>query len=92
MARSEQWSGPGNNFDATSVYLKQAHGSQPPVEILTFEHDSERMDLKMTWTSSTHLDVAYGGNAKVDFQVVKAFGEIEITLRNLSDGAESFSR
>jgi hypothetical protein len=89
MVRSEQWSGPGNAFDATTVSLNQAGGTKPPVEIMEFEHNSARMDLKMTWMSSTHLDIEYGSNAQVDFQAVKAFGEIEITVRDLSNGATS---
>ena len=92
MARSEQWSGPGNNFDATTVSLNQAGGTIPPVEILMFDHNSAHMDLKMTWMSSTHLDVEYGSNAQINFQAVKAFGQIEITARPLSNVTTSSSQ
>jgi hypothetical protein len=89
MARSEQWSGPGNNYDATTVSLKQTNGVQPPIEILNFVHDYAHMDLKMTWISPTHLDVEYGSHAKVNFQAIKAFGSIVITTRDVSDEATS---
>lgn len=91
-ARSEQWGGPGNAFDATTVLLKQEGGERPPVEILMFEHDFALIDLKMTWISSTHLNVEYGSQAKLDFQAVKTFGKIEITTREMQNGATDVSR
>jgi hypothetical protein len=86
MARSQQWSGPGNAYDATTVTLKQAGGTQPPIEILEFEQNRTRMDLNMTWISPTHLNVEYGSDVRVLFQAVRAFGEIEITTQKYAAG------
>ena len=79
----------GEQLRCNHCVFEKADGTQPPVEILVFEHNSARMDLTMTWRSSTHLDVGYGSKAQIDFQAVKAFGEIEISVRSLSDGATS---
>ena len=87
-ARSQQWSGPGNAYDATTVYLKWVRGSQPAVEILGFSHQYATMNLKMEWLTPTHLNVMYGESGKpgdhvsVDFQAIKCAG-IEISAQHL---------
>ena len=89
VARSEQWSGPGNAYDATTVYLKSLKGSQPPMQVLGFSHQFATMNLKMEWATPTQLHVTYGESAtpgdhvSVDFQVVKYAG-IDISLQHLS--------
>jgi hypothetical protein len=93
VARSEQWSGPGNAYDATTVYLQSLKGSQPPTKILGFSHQYATMNLKMDWTSPTHLHVIYGESAKpgdhvnLDFQVVKCAG-VDISLQYLPVATE----
>lgn len=89
VARSEQWSGPGNAYDATTVYLKWLKGSQPPMQVLGFSHQYATMNLKMEWVTPTHLHVTYGESARpgdhvsLDFQVVKCAG-IDISAQYLS--------
>jgi hypothetical protein len=88
-ARSQQWSGPGNAYDATTVYLKWIKGSRPPTEVLEFSHQYATMNLEMEWVTPTHLNVTYGPSARpgdqvsLDFQVVK-IGGIDISVRQLS--------
>ena len=91
VARSQQWSGPGNAYDATTVSLKRTDDSEPPTQILLFSHDSARMDLKMKWATPSHLDVAYGSHARLDFQVAKCAG-IDISVQDLSNEATNPSQ
>ena len=92
VARSEQWSGPGNAYDATTVYLKSLKGSHPPMQVLGFSHEYATMNLKMEWATPTHLHVTYGESARprdhvsLDFQAVKCAG-IDISLQYLSGDA-----
>ncbi len=91
-ARSQQWSGPGNAYDAETVDLKWIKGSQPRTEILGFSHQYATMNLKMKWLTPTHLEVMYGPSARpgdqvsLDFQVIKIAG-IDISVRDLSSQA-----
>ena len=90
IARSEQWSGPGNAYGATTVFLKSVKGSQPATQVLGFSHEYATMNLKMEWATPTHLHVTYGESARpgdhvnLDFQVVKCAG-IDISLQYLSE-------
>jgi hypothetical protein len=90
VARSEQWSGPGNAYDATTVYLQWL--KEPPTEVLGFSHQYATMNLKMDWVTPTHLHVTYGESANpgdhvtLDFQVVKCAG-LDISVEHLSSDA-----
>jgi hypothetical protein len=90
VARSQQWSGPGNAYDATTVYIQWL--KEPPVQVLGFSHQYATMNLKMEWVTPTHLHVTYGENPKpgdhvsLDFQVVKCAG-IDISAQRLSSDA-----
>jgi hypothetical protein len=92
VARSEQWSGPGNAYDATTVYLKWLKGSQAPTQVLEFSHQYATMNLKMEWVTPTHLHVTYGESAgpgdhvSLDFQVVKCSG-VDISAQYLPHDA-----
>lgn len=39
-AQTKQWSGPGNAYVETSVYLKLIAGKQPPVQVLDFPNEA----------------------------------------------------
>ena len=77
-AVTRQWSGPGNAFVATTVYLKWTSGSQSPIEILGFENASAYpsgiTNVKMEWITPSHLGVTYGPNATLNFQAIKCDG------------------
>lgn len=87
-ARTEQYGGFGTGRVETDVYLKWIRGSQAPKLILMFFHDPNDaprpIALSMKWITPSHLDVAFNGRAKVDFQVVK-YGDVDISLHDLSD-------
>lgn len=86
LARSENWAGPGNNYVATTVSIKQVNTAQEPVQVLVFDRDFDSMNLKMEWLTSTHFRVVYGEKDPRDhitvlFQAVRCFGSIEISLQ-----------
>jgi hypothetical protein len=93
-ARSQQWSGPGNAYDATIVYLKRTSGTEPPTEILGFSQQYATMNLEMEWATPMHLDVSYGPSTRpgdqvsLDFQVAR-MGGIVITVHDLSSESAS---
>ena len=94
-AATKQWSGPGNAYVATSVYLKGKDSSQPPIEVLGFSNDSAypagATSITMEWVTPKHLDVTYGSHATLDFQALKCAG-IDISVRDTSAGAVSLLR
>jgi len=79
-AQSQQWSGPGNAYDATTVYLKRTKGRDSAIQILGFSHQYATMNLKIEWVTPTNLKVTYGESGKpgdhvdVDFQAIKCAG------------------
>lgn len=89
IARSHQWGGSGTAYHATTVYLKSVKTSQLPTQVLVFSHQYATMNLKMAWSTPTHLEVIYGPSANpgdhvsLDFQVPN-FQGVEISVRNLS--------
>jgi hypothetical protein len=93
VAKSRQWSGPGNAYDATTVYLKWIKGSQPPIEVLGFSHELGTMNLKMEWITPKHLHVIYGESEKrgdhvnINFQAIKCAG---IDISSVATNDERF--
>ena len=89
-ASTKQWSGPGNAYVATFVYLKRSDDSKPPIEILVFSNDSASpsgiTNVDMAWLTPSHLEVAYKGHASLKFQTVKYAG-LDISVRDLSTKA-----
>jgi hypothetical protein len=94
-AATRQWSGPGNAYVATTVYLKQKDSQQPPVEVLGFSNDSAYpsgvTNVTMDWVTPKHLNVTYGSHATLDFQAVKCSG-IDISVSNFSTGTSNPSQ
>jgi hypothetical protein len=85
-ARSQQWSGPGNAYDGTTVYLKWT--TRPPVEILEFSHQYATMNLKMEWAAPRHLNVIYGekgpgDKVEIGFQAIRC-ADVEISVQHLN--------
>jgi hypothetical protein len=85
--------GPETAYDATTVYLKQINGTQPPTQVLVFSHQYATMYLKkMDWSTATHLNSLYaastrpGDQVDIDFQAVKC-GGVDISMREASGGA-----
>jgi hypothetical protein len=81
---SDQHGGPGTAGVITTVRLKRAGNSQAPVDVLVFEQSGARsIDLKMSWSDPTHLNVSYR-NADLDFQAVKCAGIVISTQQAVS--------
>ena len=86
MAHTDQFSGPGNAGLYTIVELKRPNGFKKVTEILLFDFNEDTPDratVKMDWLTPTHLEVTYGGNPNLSFQVVKCAG-IDISVHHLS--------
>jgi hypothetical protein len=87
VAESEQFGGPGNAYDDTTVSLKWVKNSDPATQILLFSHQFATMNLTMEWVDPTHLLVKYGefeprDRITIEFQAVKC-GGVEIALQHL---------
>jgi hypothetical protein len=84
-----------SGIPATFVYLNWATGSQKPKEILEFANESDTTAgeaVEIKWLSPTQLEVAYRKDKQeVQFQAVK-FGDIAISLRDLSSDTTNSSR
>jgi len=98
IARSEQWSGPGNAYDASTVFLKSLKGAEPPTPVLGFSHEYATMNLNMQWVTPTHLQVTYkesarpGDHVRLNLQIARYAG-IDISAQYLSsDDAEGKSK
>jgi uncharacterized protein YceK len=83
MARTDQYSGPGNAALLTTVFLKHTKGPKSPIEVLLFTQDAKSIDLKMNWPTSSHLEVTYKQPAVIDFQAIKC-GGVDISVRDLT--------
>ena len=88
IARTDQYSGPGNAALLTTVQLRRTKGPQDPIEVLLFMQDAKSIDLKMNWPTSSHLEVTYKKPAVIDFQAIKCAG-IDISVRDLSGEAST---
>ncbi len=83
LAHTENTDGPGINAQYTVVELEQSFNGAKPVTILTLDEGSEAVkNLRMNWTSPTHLAVSYQGNPTLLFEAVKAFG-LDVSVQQL---------
>lgn len=83
IARTDQYSGPGNAGLYTTVTLKRTKGPKSPIDILAFTQDAKSIDLKMNWLTPLHLEVTYKQPAVIDFQAIKCAG-IDISVRDVT--------
>lgn len=83
IARTDQYSGPGNAALLTTVYLKATKGPKDQIEVLLFMQDAKSIDLKMNWLTPSHLEVTYKQPAVIDFQAIKCAG-IDISVRDVT--------
>jgi hypothetical protein len=95
--RTVQNGGFGSARIDTVVYLRQANGSQPPVEVLALDcpgpaprpyvlsdaNAGGTIDLTMKWLSPSHLHIAYDKHPDLYFQAIKLDG-ISISVQDLS--------
>lgn len=85
IARTDQYSGPGNAALLTTVQLKRTKGPRDPIEVLLFMQDAKSIDLKMSWPTPSHLKVTYKQPAVIDFQAIKCSG-VDISVQDVSSG------
>ena len=73
IARSQQYSGPGNTGLHTTVYLTRTDGNQRPVEVLRLDEEERGpITLKMNnWLTTSHPEVASTKHSNPDFQAVQ---------------------
>jgi hypothetical protein len=90
IARTDQYSGPGNAALLTTVYLKSTKGRKDPIEVLLFMQNARSIDLKMNWPTPSHLEVTYKQPAVIDFQAIKCAG-IDISVQDVSSGTTKTS-
>jgi|SRR5208282_5135315 len=83
IARTDQYSGPGNAALITTVHLKAAKGRKDDTQVLLFMQNEKSIDLKMNWSSPSHLEISYKQPVEVEFQAIKCAG-IDISVRDLS--------
>ena len=85
-AVTKQWSGPGNAYVETTIYLKRTSGSQRPVEILNFPEvgPSSRPGWPMTikWITNSRLDIAVDSRSNLGFHKMAG---IEISVEDVSN-------
>lgn len=91
VAMTDQYGGPGNAGIITTVSLKRTLGRQDSAKILELSQDAPSIDLKLTWTSSSHLEITYVQPASVDFEAIKC-GGVDITVRDISDKPANLGR
>jgi hypothetical protein len=91
IARTDQYSGPGNAALLTTVYLKAAKGRKDETQVLLLMQNERSIGLKMNWSSPSHLEVTYKQPAEVEFQAIKCAG-IDISVHDLSSGTMSSSQ
>ncbi|HXZ79440.1 MAG TPA: hypothetical protein VEG30_05875 [Terriglobales bacterium] len=89
-ARTDQYSGPGNAALLTTVHLRRTNGPKDPIEVLLFMQDAKSIDLKMTWSTPSHLEVTYKQPAVIDFQAIKC-GGVDISVRDVSSSTMNSS-
>jgi hypothetical protein len=88
MARTDQYSGPGNAALAVVVSLKRTSGVSDPIEILSLDewkNTPANIGLTLVWLTSTHLEISYREPVGIQFQAVKC-GGIDISLQSIGNG------
>lgn len=85
IARTDQYSGPGNAGIYTTVTLKRTKGPKSPIDILAFTQNAKSIDLNINWLTPSHLEVTYKQPAVIDFQAIKC-GGVDISVRDLANG------
>ena len=94
-AHTDQYGGPGTARVQTNVLLKRTNTTGASIEILEFENESATPPgitaVKMEWITPSHLEVSFGKQAHLYFQVVKSAG-IDISVRDLSSSTTRSSQ
>lgn len=85
VARTYQYSGPGNDYVDTRLFLRGV-GESRGQPILDYVDLGKEMSVM--WVTPSHLQVTLHKHEEIDLEMVK-FSTITITVRNPSVGAGS---
>jgi hypothetical protein len=79
------YTGPGLDGVETRVEITRFDGAGGHIQVLGFMNGGGDMDLKMSWSAPSRLDVTYKDDPKMlYFQVVKTSG-VEISVKDLRE-------
>lgn len=83
IARTYQYSGPGNAYVDTSLYLRSDYERKKERIVLDYPDIGKEMTVK--WIAPSHLEVTLRKHVEIDFETV-IFSTVTITVRNSSSG------
>lgn len=86
VARTYQYSGPGNDYVDTCLYLRSDYGDKKEVMVLNYVGIGDEMSVK--WIVPSHLEVTLRKHVEIDFEAV-IFSTVTITVRNPAVGGGS---
>lgn len=81
VARTYRYSGPGNDYVDTCLYLRSGYGDEKEVMVLSYAGIGSEMSVR--WTAPSHLEVKLRKHVEIDFEAV-IFSTVTITVRNFS--------
>lgn len=86
VARTYQYSGPGNDYVDTCLYLRSDYEDKKEVMVLNYVGIGNEMSVK--WTAPSRLEVALSKHVEIDFEAI-IFSTVTITVRNPAVGDAS---
>jgi hypothetical protein len=87
-AETVQNGGPGTAYIATTVTVRQSFKTEGP-DVLVLSNLLP--DLRLTWLTPTHLKISYTKPATVEFQAIRCFGTIEVSVEGPVENSDSRS-
>lgn len=86
VARTYQYSGPGNGYVDTRLYLRSDYGEKK--EVMTLDYVGIGSEMSVRWTAPSHLQVTFRKHVEIDFEAI-IFSTVTITVRNPPVGGGS---
>ncbi|MGH2345975.1 MAG: hypothetical protein ACRDG4_12160, partial [Chloroflexota bacterium] len=86
VARTYQYSGPGNNYIDTCLYLRSDYEHKKEEMVLDYVDTGKEMSVK--WVSPSDLEVTLRKHVEIDLEMV-IFSTVTITVRNPAVGGGS---
>jgi hypothetical protein len=81
VARTYRYSGPGNDYVDTRLYLRSDYEGKK--EEMVLEYVDIGKEMSVVWTAPSHLQVTLRKHVDIDFETV-IFSTVTITVRNPS--------
>jgi hypothetical protein len=86
--QTDQYGGAGTAGLQSDVTFRRAVGDKAKTEVLLLSQQTPSVNLRLTWLTSSHLEITYDRPVEIDFQAIR-FGGVEITVRDLSEKSPS---